>query len=440
MRKALLHAGCCVFASLAQAQQPDIHNEFGTAAALSPASVSGAHAGSRLTQQEGPGPLTLQAAVDRALSANATLSAAAREVNALDGAVMQGDLRPNPELGLLVEDVRSRSRNTTLQISQTIERGDKRAARVSVAERGRALAGSDFLALRTALKADVAAAFFSVLLAQEGVLIAEASLDLAQRGSDVAARRVAAGKVSPVEQTRAKLAQAGASADLALARGELSAARSRLSTLWGNPQPRFERVVGDLDELPSLQPLPKLLERLAEAPALQRAQIEIERRQALAGVERSRAVQDVTLTAGIKRNEELGLDQVLFGVSIPLPVFDRNQGNVLEAVRRTEQSRDEFTALRVRLSSDMALAYERFGMSRALVQALRDDVLPGARSAFDAASKGFELGKFGFLDVLDAQRTLFQTRSGYLRALADMHRAAADIERLVGNPREQEQK
>jgi cobalt-zinc-cadmium efflux system outer membrane protein len=63
---------------------------------------------------------------------------------------------------------------------------------------------------------------------------------------------------------------------------------------------------------------------------------------------------------------------------------------------------------------------------------LREEILPGAQSAYEAAGKGFEAGKFSFLDVLDAQRTLFQAKTQYVRALGDSHRAAADIERIVG--------
>jgi len=68
------------------------------------------------------------------------------------------------------------------------------------------------------------------------------------------------------------------------------------------------------------------------------------------------------------------------------------------------------------------------------IKTLRDELLPGAKSAFDAAAKGYQLGKFGFLDALDAQRTLFQSNQQYVRALAEYHRTIADIERLVGGP------
>ena len=76
---------------------------------------------------------------------------------------------------------------------------------------------------------------------------------------------------------------------------------------------------------------------------------------------------------------------------------------------------------------------ERLRSARATAETLQRDALPGAETAYKAATKGFELGKFGFLDVLDAQRTLLQARTQYFSALAQVHRAAGDLDRLLGN-------
>ena len=78
-------------------------------------------------------------------------------------------------------------------------------------------------------------------------------------------------------------------------------------------------------------------------------------------------------------------------------------------------------------------ARERLNAARQDAELLQRDILPGAQSAYDAATKGFEFGKFNFLDVLDAQRTLLQAKSQYLRALSEAHRAAAEIERILGD-------
>lgn len=382
---------------------------------------------------EPAGPLDLASAIDLALSANPALAAAARELQAVEGAVIQAGVRPNPEISTLVEDTQQKAtRTTTLQINQAIELGGKRAARIESAERGRDVAAADLAAQGLETRAAVVAAFFDVLVAQERVRLAEALLDLAQRAAQVASRRVAAGKVSPVEETKARVAEASVRVEFNLAQGELAAARKRLAATWGNPAPRFERADGRTEALPTVLSSEEIRSRLAVSPALARARLEVDRRSALAEVERTRRIPNVTVTVGAQRVEELGRNQAIVGLSVPLPLFDRNQGNLLEALRRADKARDELAATEIRLSTEVAQAYERLKALSLEVDTLQKDILPGAQSAYEAASKGYELGKFNFLEVLDAQRTFFQARSQYLRALADAHRASADIDRVLG--------
>ena len=384
---------------------------------------------------EPAGPLSLASAIDLALSANPTLAAAARELQAMEGTVIQAGVRPNPELAALVEDTqKSATRTTTLQINQTIELGGKRAARIESAERGRDVAAADLDAQRLEIRSATVAAFFDVLVAQERIRLAEALLDLAQRATQAASRRVIAGKVSPVEETKARVAEASVRVELNQVQGELAVARRRLAATWGNPSPRFERADGRTEILPVVPTSEDIRRRLATAPVLTRARLEVDRRSALAELERTRRISNVTVSIGAQRVEELGRNQAIVGLSVPLPLFDRNQGNLLEALRRTDKARDELAATEIRLSTELAQAHERLKALSLEVSSLQTEILPGAQSAYEAASKGYELGKFSFLEVLDAQRTFFQARSQYLRALADAHRAAAEIDRVLGAP------
>ena len=376
--------------------------------------------------------LTLDEALSRATDANPTLRAAAREVSAVDATVLQARTRPNPELQGLVEDLRNATRITTVQINQPIELGGKRGARIAAAEKNRSAASLALDVQRAEIRADVVTAFADVLAAQEGLRLAQATADLAQRASGVAARRVLAGKVSPVEETRARVAEANVRLEAAVAVNELAASRKRLAGLWGAAIPDFAQVQGNLESLPPLPPLTDLNQQLETSPALLRARLEIERRSALTRVERSLRTPDVTISLGARRNNELGLNQAIVGASLPLPLFNRNQGNILEAERRTDKARDELAAATVQASNSLTQAHSRLDVARQSVTTLREQILPGAQSAYDAATKGFELGKFNFLEVLDAQRTLFQARAQYQRALAESYRAAAEIERVLG--------
>ncbi|MBS0348203.1 MAG: TolC family protein [Proteobacteria bacterium] len=382
---------------------------------------------------EPTGPLSLEAALGLALSANPELSAATNELRAVEGAVIQAGLLPNPEISTSIEDTQNRAtRSTTVQLGQRLELGGKRAARIATAESGREVAAADLAARRLETRATVVGAFFDVLVAQERVQQADDLLALAGRATLTAGRRVAAGKVSPVEETRARVAEAAARIELNQARADLAVARKRLAATWGSAQARFSLAEGRTDALPGLLSDDALARRLEAAPALLRWRHEVARFTAQAELEKARRLPDVTVSVGAKRAEELGRNQAIVGFSVPFPLFDRNQGTLLEALRRADKARDELRAAELRLGADASQNQERLKALLADVRTLQQEILPGARSAYDAASKGFELGKFSFLEVLDAQRTFFQARAQYLKSLSDAHRSAADLERVLG--------
>ncbi|NVM79045.1 cobalt-zinc-cadmium efflux system outer membrane protein [Duganella sp. SG902] len=377
-------------------------------------------------------PLTLSAALALADEDHPELSAARHALAAEEGVVRQAGLLPNPTVSVERVDTRRASRETTWLLSQPLELGGQRAARVQAAERGRAGVAATLLQRRAEVRAETAAAWFAVLAAQQQWQLAQQAAELAQRVAAATGRRVVAGKVSPVEQTRAQVAASTVKLELIRAQAALATARARLAALWGNPAPRFTAAAGEIAALPELPTLAAQRALLAQAPGLQVARAELARRQALAQLERARRVPEVALTVGSKRSEELGRTQAVLGLSLPLPFFDRNQGALLESARRVDQARDELAAVTARLELELVQAREEYAAARAQALALQDEILPGARSAYEAASTGFEYGKFGFLDVLDAQRTLLQAQSHYLTTLADAHRAQAAITRILG--------
>jgi cobalt-zinc-cadmium efflux system outer membrane protein len=371
--------------------------------------------------------LTFEQAQDRAATRSVERAAARREVEAADGGVQQAGARPNRELNTSVEATRT----TTTTLEFPLALGGKCAARVDAAERARDLPRAQLAQAKAALRADVVASYFATVIAQERVRLAGDSADLGARAAEVVGRRVAAGKTSPIDATRAQVDAANAGLELEDARAELHSARLALATTWGATTPHFEAVEGDIDSTPSAALAAELLQAVEESPALVSGRIEIERRQAIVGVERSRAVPDLVLSAGVLRDNQPGRTQAVIGVSIPLPLFDRNQGAVHEAARRAEQARDELAQARIRLIAETDEAATRL-TAQASLRTLRTTVLPAARQTCDAATTGFEAGKFGFLDVIDAQRALLQARARYLNTLSYAWQAATDIARLLG--------
>lgn len=376
--------------------------------------------------------LTLAEAQRLALTHNPDLAQARLELQARQGAEAQAGARPNPELGLLLEDTRAATRTTTVQLSQALELGGQRAARVSAAARAREQAAVALAARQAEVGADVRVAFFELLGAEAQQRLAASGAELAAAATRAADKRLQAGQVPPLEAARARVAEAQARAELAQGQSALLQARARLAALWGQGPQAVTPPEGDAGALPAQPADAQLQAWAAEAPSLRLARLDIARRRALTDGERARRVPDLTVTVGARRDAELGRTQAVVGVSLPLPLLDRNQGGLLEALRREDQAREALTGAALKLQADVAAAAERLRASRQQALLLAEEALPVAQAASDTALKGYELGKFALADVLDAQRSLLQLRRQQLQAHTEAHRAAAELDRLLG--------
>jgi cobalt-zinc-cadmium efflux system outer membrane protein len=226
---------------------------------------------------------------------------------------------------------------------------------------------------------------------------------------------------------RVDLLQAGRDRDMA---------HRRLISWLPPGTPTFDGVAPPAGALPRLPNLLELTSRLDVAPALVQARLEVARRAALSQVELARRTQDLTVLVGSKRERSAGSlengRQLVLGLSVPLPLFDRNAGAVLASLRRLDKAQDEQSAALVRQRLELEQAHARLATALQEAALIDADILPGARSAYDAATRGFEAGKFSYLEVLDAQRSLFNARQQSVKAAGEAHRAAADIAILTG--------
>lgn len=390
--------------------------------------------------EEPTGVLVLSQALALALTQNPELSAFSWEIRAQEAATLQAGLLPNPTFNANASNFGNRvlqgfdGNAVTLELSQLIELGGKRSARIEAAALTKQLADWDYEAKRADVLTQVTQAFIDVLATQQRLALTQQTHDLANQTTVTTAARVQAGKVSPVEETKAKVARASVQIELMRARKELDAARSRLASGWGSTTARFESVAGSLDSIPSAPTsLDSLQQRLSKNPDLARWATEITQRQALISVEKSKAIPDVTATVGASQYLMPGDYALTVGFSVPLPVFDRNQGRIQEAEHRLSKAEQDMRNTEVRITTALNTAYQALDAAHSEVMTLRQEILPGAQSAYDAAREGYRLGKFGFLDVLDAQRTLFGAKNQYLMALANYHKSVADVERLIGS-------
>ncbi|PYB81245.1 MULTISPECIES: TolC family protein [Pseudomonas] len=376
--------------------------------------------------------LSLDQALDAAFAQNPDFAAIGREIGIAEGERRQAGLIPNPELSWEVEDTRRDTSTTTVTLSQALELGGKRGARIEVAEAGQAVARLELERQRNSLRADVIQAFHAALRAQTALELAQQSQALTERGLRVVEGRVRAGQSSPVEATRAQVQLAQAEAAVRRARTERTVANQALARLTGSAEARFDRL--DASSL-SPGPAPKaerLLATVEQTAEWRLAAAQIERGDASLGSEKAQRIPNLTVSLGSQYSREERERVNVVGLSMPLPLFDRNQGNVLAAARRADQARDLRNAVELRLRSETRSALEQWGTAMGEVQAYDRTILPAAQQAVDTATRGFEMGKFAFLDVLDAQRTLIEARGLYLEALAQATDARAQVERIYG--------
>ncbi|MBI2840713.1 MAG: TolC family protein [Acidobacteria bacterium] len=383
--------------------------------------------------------LTLDEAIARALEENPELLATRLEVQAREARISQAGVLPNPEFFVLSEDIGgsgayegfARSQ-TTAQVSQRVELGGKRGARRDVASSNRDVASGAHDLKRREIVADVRRAFYTVLVAQHRVHLMEELMGVSMQFSRIVQERIQAGKIPPIDDVKATAIVASAEIDLARSQRELDSARYGLAAAIGITGPDFGPAQGELFLGSPEVALQELIDSLSKSPELQKAAAEIDEREALLAIERAKRIPDITLTGGYRTLEPTNDHTFVIGASIPLPLFDRNKGGILEAQRRVLSAEQARNSVEAQIKNSLAGAYQLYSAAKAEAQALQERVLPANQTSFDAISEGYRLGKYGYLDVLEAQRSLFQSRLQLLRVLGDLHAAAAEIERITG--------
>ncbi|HOE96592.1 MAG TPA: TolC family protein [Candidatus Sumerlaeota bacterium] len=394
------------------------------------------------------GVLTLADAINRALDRHPELAALEQEVAAREAEVLQADLPPNPELEAEIEDLLGGTSGAepeqqdlsgftgaeaTLTLSQTIERAGKRLKRRHLAERQADAAAWDIEARRLELLTRVQAAFVELLAAQEKVNLARQLAEIATQAHETVARRVEAGKISPIEEKQSRVAWEVQRTDLAAAEAELDAARRRLAALW-DAEPVFGEAVGDLERLPPLPAAADLETLLADNPEVARWATEMAVRRAALELAEAEARPDPTLRVGARYFNETENHALILGFSIPLPLFDRNQGQIAAARHRLEQAEAEQAAARRRLREQLIELHGRAAGARDEAERLRTVVLPDAQAVYESLLEGFWLGEYDLINVLDAQQRVFELRGRYLDQLTEFQQAAAELEGLIGAP------
>ncbi|MBS0422563.1 MAG: TolC family protein [Proteobacteria bacterium] len=388
--------------------------------------------------EEPVGELTLAQAIGTALARNPDLTASAYELKAADARIVQARLRPNPEVSVQLDNIgiSGEARGTdvlasTLSLSQVIEMGGKRALRTEVANYDRDAVGVERQAQQLDVLAEVARRFIAVVAAQERRVFAQSARELAQRTLDAISARLQAARSPEAERSRAGIALTRMQIEEQQADSELRSARSALAALWGSQAPRFTQARADLFALDPVEPFEALVSKLERSPDFVRFASEARLRDAELRLAQAQAHPNITLAVGVGRFEETRNTGVSVGFSMPLPLFDRNQGAIREAQVRRVQTDAQKEAAFLRVRATLFSLYQELLASRKRLETLRTQAVPQAQRALEQTQSGYERGRFSYLELATAQEELLQLRATVIEAAAAYHQVLAEIERLT---------
>ncbi|MBT5469194.1 MAG: TolC family protein [Nitrospina sp.] len=386
-------------------------------------------------------PITLKSAVALALMHNPHLEAFSFEKRAKEARALQSGFSPNPKLDISVEDAGGSGgfsgfdqSQTTIQLSQLIELGGKRAARLRSSNLSKKLADWDYETKRMDVLTQVAKSYALVLKAQQQVMLTEDLVKLSEQFLVVVDERIKAGKVAALEKIKSEINLSSLKIEFEKVKRELKVARRNLSITWGAITPQFETALGDLNQISNIPSLEILKTRLSKNPDLARWSTELEQRQAALESEISKSIPDIEIQGGFRRLETTDDNALVFGISIPLQFFNRNQGAIEEARHKLGKAEAQKRAKKASTEKKLLETYSALDFYRTQVSSIKNQILPGAKKAFNGIQEGYRFGKFNLIDVLDSQKTFFHTKKTFLDSLAQYHNSVADLERLIGEP------
>lgn len=379
--------------------------------------------------------LTLEQALDLAGANAPGIGAADAGVRAAEAQRRVAGQRPNPSVNVEVENVvgtgaysGTRGAETTVGMSLPLEFGGKRSARIAVADTHTTRARLAVVTARADLRLRVTQAYNEAVASERRLLIASDQQRIAAEGLRAANVRVRAGRASPLEEQRADVARINADTALAQAERAVTLARANLARLVGREPGAldlgwFDRVAAGVG--------PRLPASPEGTLALATAEAEVATANAQVRLARSQRVPDLTLSAGARRLEATNDVAAVFGVSLPIPLFNNGRAGI-DAARAQREQADALRRVAL-LDAQRAIATAEIDLANAEAnaRAANGPALSAAQEAARIARIGYREGKFGQLDLLEAERTLAQTRSAAIDALAAYQDAKARLERLT---------
>jgi cobalt-zinc-cadmium efflux system outer membrane protein len=385
--------------------------------------------------------LTIQEALTLAEENSPQLRVAKAQAEAAAGEAQQASAWLNPDLEFDMENFAGSGSfgstdmtEYTYALSQKLEVGGKRSARSDAALRRLEAAQADYAVARRVLNRDVTTLYMAAVAAAQNFNVAKEQESLADKVLTTVTRRVEAAREPKIQQRKAKVAHETAILKRQQAGREVQVARTALSAMWGEALLNKSLQVGVFFKVSQPEDFTTYELQLADAPQLERYQSLIEAQRAEASLAQAQNVPDPTFRLGVRDFSEKNDQALVAGLSFPLPVFNRNSGNIRKALSQIAVAEQQQSQARLTLVQQLRASWQAWQQGAQEAERLQSSIIPAAKEAFVLAQEGYDRGRFPYLDVLDAQRTLFEARAQYNDALLRMHMARASVMALTKNP------
>ena len=283
---------------------------------------------------------------------------------------------------------------------------------------------------RLDLELRVRRAFAEALAAETRIGTARTAAATAREVAETSAKLVVGGRVPPLNETRARVEQSGADSAVVTAFQQADAARYALALLWGNVEADIA-LAGSLDRDIAVA-VSNATSPSEDLPDVVLARLDLARTQAVAASARTARTPDPALRLGVRRLNELGTTALVAGVGISLPLFDRGGGNIAVAEADISRATAALAQAEADAASRVIVAHGALTAARSELAALNAIALPGAEEGLRVARIGFAAGRFGYLELLDAQRALAQARRQQVDARLAIALRAAELDRALG--------
>ncbi len=375
---------------------------------------------------------TLEALESLALGHNPTLAQAAAAVDADRGIYDQVGRYPNPQIGYLRSDSSGTgSQSQGVFVSQEFVTAGKLKKNRAIEAWDMQRLSWDAEAQRMRVLNDLKIRYYELLGAQQAVALSQDLVRIATEGYETTERLSRAQQASRKDLLQAKVQMNTVRLNLREAEHRYDSAWSALAVLVGVPDLERAPVVGKLaEETPDLDWNECWTQLEAQSPQMQAALSRVQFARSELARESVEAIPNLSVQVVAERDRATNSSTVSTLFSVPVPVFNRNQGNIHRAHAEIRQASAEVERVRLVLEDLLNEAFRRYKTARDQVASLRGEIVPDSQETLQLTTQGYKQGEYGILEVLAARQTYFESSLAYVEALTELQKVTTEIQGL----------